>query len=576
MKKKYLLFLFVILSFAFIQIMVVFCRENNIDLLSLADRISKIDHSIDTEYPIKASSSLLQSSEEENVKNMSEKITYLLLGNPNEKVSDYKEYAYRKKELLSLRYNKEIPKDKNGSLQEDSEEYQDDIVTGYNIPNMFLTITEKNITYTEKPITEIFETEKYIISRNVFRNITMETESANNPKEFTEKNTNLILYYFFKELNNQPKLYWIMAETEDNLNTYFQTTEQLEYANKINVVNKYDGKIDDLYDTTKLAKISESMMKTNYLNSVKNVVNVNAISNQNIASSAMGFFLSDGIVATSWSFFQNAMQYAEITITDQSLKSYEIDGIVTANDALDIVLIKLKNKTNTSIKLPGQSTLKEEDGVMLLGSKSGLNISPTTGIVISSSGTIKAMIPTSPKEVGSPLFDMNGVLVGYLQPKSYTSSISTFIPSIYLKEIKEQIEKVGFNNLKIISLESLKEKYNVTYKEEQIKNTIPEKVWNEYKTIGKIESNISLTLKKASYYNNIVSLRYSNNTSSYFENEENGIDLFLLAMPFVTELENSGYKETYSSSSKRTYENEKYEIILMKEFNYLIVLMMRK
>ena len=45
---------------------------------------------------------------------------------------------------------------------------------------------------------------------------------------------------------------------------------------------------------------------------------------------------------------------------------------------------------------------------------------------------------------------------------------------------------------------------------------------------------------------------------------------------FQKELLNQGYTEKLRSEEKSIYENEEYQIILMEEFDYLIIVMVRK
>lgn len=576
MKKKWIVSFLIIGTFFTYQNVV--SEEKKLDIKSLIQEIDvKKEDELEENYKIKTDGISFELDSEEEIEELAKKTTYLLLGNPNTKTNSYQEYAKRKKALLSIRYHKEIPKDDNGNYIEESEEYKDDIITGFNISTMFLNLAEKNIKYKDEGTIKIFKTDKYMVARTILKDVTFEVESSQNPKEMIREENNLILYYFYKELDGKYGLYWIMAETEENVDSYFKDTIKQEYTNKIVTTTKYTNEIEEIYDNTKLEILSIKDINQVYKNNVGNVVNVNVVNGQNIESSAVGFFLTEGIVATSWSYIKNTLNLANtITITDKNMKSYNIDGFITANETLDIVLIKLKNKTKGKVILGDSTNIKEEDPVILLGSKTGLNISSTTGIVISNNNTIQTMIPTTKKETGSPLFNTKGEMIGYLQNKTTSSSISTFYPTKYLNEIKNELENTGFENIKVISYETLKENYKKEIKDEKERNTIPEKIWDEYRKIGNIEKTISLTLKKGSYYNNVVSLRYENISSNYFNGIESEMDSFIFVSPFLKELEQDGYQEVFSSKTKKIYENDKYQIILMKEFNYIIVLMMVK
>jgi len=48
-----------------------------------------------------------------------------------------------------------------------------------------------------------------------------------------------------------------------------------------------------------------------------------------------------------------------------------------------------------------------------------------------------------------------------------------------------------------------------------------------------------------------------------------------LATSFKSELISSDYKTTLDSKNKAIYENGKYKVIIMDEFNYLIIVMVK-
>jgi hypothetical protein len=77
-----------------------------------------------------------------------------------------------------------------------------------------------------------------------------------------------------------------------------------------------------------------------------------------------------------------------------------------------------------------------------------------------------------------------------------------------------------------------------------------------------------LELIKANYKDGIVSLRYKNDISKFISSME-------LSSPFRSELIKQGYKEIVNSDKKMIYESNDYKVIIMDEFNYLIIVMVR-
>ena len=149
------------------------------------------------------------------------------------------------------------------------------------------------------------------------------------------------------------------------------------------------------------------------------------------------------------------------------------------------------------------------------------------------------------------------------------TSISLAVNTSILKEIQNKFNNISFDKIETISFDKLKENYyHLKYDDEIIKNNIPSNKWKVYSKIGNIEDNISLKLVKASYNDGIVSLRYHNEVSNFIDNMQ-------ISLGFREQLIKDGYKETLSSSKKYIYENDKYQVIIMSEFDYLIVVMVK-
>ena len=206
---------------------------------------------------------------------------------------------------------------------------------------------------------------------------------------------------------------------------------------------------------------------------------------------------------------------------------------------------------------------------MTISSKSGVGLSLQTGIVTSKDGYIQSAIPLREADEGSPLYNDAGQLIGINTAKAVNTSVSLAIDVNALEEIKNKIGSKDFDSIKTVSFNELKEKYYYTnYNEEKIVNSISDTKWQTFKKIGDIENNIKLDLVKASYDNNVVSLRYKNGISKY-------INSMQLASSFKEELINTGYRETLNSSTKCIYVSNDYKVMIMDEFDYLIIVMVK-
>ncbi len=74
-----------------------------------------------------------------------------------------------------------------------------------------------------------------------------------------------------------------------------------------------------------------------------------------------------------------------------------------------------------------------------------------------------------------------------------------------------------------------------------------------------------MKIVKANYYNGVVSIRYKNNLDT--------IRPMKMAESFKNYLLNNGFKEELYSDKKCIYEKGNYQVILIEEFDYLIVIM---
>ena len=76
---------------------------------------------------------------EKEIEELTKKTTYLLLGNFNNTNESSEDYYKRHQEYLRLRYNPKVPEDESTftGLDENSQEYKDDLVSGITVPSMF-------------------------------------------------------------------------------------------------------------------------------------------------------------------------------------------------------------------------------------------------------------------------------------------------------------------------------------------------------------------------------------------------------------------------------------------------------
>lgn len=572
MKKKIILAT-LLLSFSSIT---VYALTNNFNFdtskLSFASNSKKenVVSNFNQNYNLTYSISNDNEKLEEEIKNLTKRTTYLLFGDFNSKDESSEDYYRRKKEWYDLRYNPEVPKDDSNAfgLDTNSQEYLDDIVSGMAIPQIFSQATELGLQYSSYGNIRVTINDNLVISSITLPNVKLKEQSKSDPMKYDYIETNFVMHYYYKKLNNEWKLYYLYGEDTDDVGEYFNEIETTE-SKTMAIAPSYQSQLSKIYSFEKLDKMTEEKLNNIYNSNVNNVVFLNGYYNNSVIASANGFFINNGLIVTTWNFLEKALingQY--ITIKGNNI-SYEVEGIVTANPDTDVAVIKVKNSNNSSIKLGDYKATNVEDPAIIISSKSGTGVMVQTGIVISNEDYIQTSIPLSTVDEGSPLFNQRGDVIGINTSKSTNTSISIAMNSEVLKEIQNKFKSLSFDKIETISFNELKEKYYyVKYNSENIKNSIPKGKWKTYSKIGNIEDTIKLELVKASYKDGIVSLRYKNSISQY-------INSMQLATDFKSKLISDGYEQVVNSSSKSIYKNKKYQVIIMDEFDYLIVVMVK-
>ncbi len=572
MKKKIILAT-LLLSFSSITVYA-FTNNFNFDTskLSFASNSKKgnVVSNFNQNYNLTYSISNDNEKLEEEIKNLTKRTTYLLFGDFNSKDESSEDYYRRKKEWYDLRYNPEVPKDDSNAfgLDTNSQEYLDDIVSGMAIPQIFSQATELGLQYSSYGDIRVTINDNLVISSITLPNVKLKEQSKSDPMKYDYIETNFVMHYYYKKLNNEWKLYYLYGEDTDDVGEYFNEIETTE-SKTMAIAPSYQSQLSKIYSFEKLDKMTEEKLNNIYNSNVNNVVFLNGYYNNSVIASANGFFINNGLIVTTWNFLEKALingQY--ITIKGNNI-SYEVEGIVTANPDTDVAVIKVKNSNNSSIKLGDYKATNVEDPAIIISSKSGTGVMVQTGIVISNEDYIQTSIPLSTVDEGSPLFNQRGDVIGINTSKSTNTSISIAMNSEVLKEIQNKFKSLSFDKIETISFNELKEKYYyVKYNSENIKNSIPKGKWKTYSKIGNIEDTIKLELVKASYKDGIVSLRYKNSISQY-------INSMQLATDFKSKLISDGYEQVVNSSSKSIYKNKKYQVIIMDEFDYLIVVMVK-
>jgi len=507
-------------------------------------------------------SSTHNSEDDKMTKDFVKEVTYYLLGAAGSTIESSKSYIERKLAFYDLRYAPDIPVDSEGNFDTNSQEYKDDLVSGLVIPNIFIQFNDLEIVYNEINDIQIVKVDDGFFAQVTLLDAEMKVVDDKNPINYKTINANINIYYYFKVYMGKYKLYYMYGEYDDELDVYNDNIVQKEYRG-INSVNTNKSDLSDLYNYAQLNKLSNSKIKEIYNNNKNNILIFNTIDNQNVSNVATGFFISNNIAVTTWSYLEKSLVNGSyITVKDGNGNLLNLEGIVSVDIDNDYAVLKVSGSNSKGVKFGSKPNI--EDAAIIISTKTGSVLSTNLGIVMTNENGINTLIPTLEYEEGAPVFNANGQVVGMNSSKITGSYFSKAYSNDVFIELQNKFKTLDINNISYISFEELKNSYYVQYGADKIINNIDDKVWNKYKKIGNLENNISLELIKASYKDSVLSLRYKNKLSSVFDNMS-------LASAFIKQLKIDGYEEKINNSIKKVYSNNKYRVTIMSDFDYLII-----
>lgn len=329
----------------------------------------------------------------------------------------------------------------------------------------------------------------------------------------------------------------------------------------------YNNALKEQYNTEKIDKFIEENKDDVYKELSGQVVFLNTYSTDNtIVESANGTILSPGVVVTTWNYVKKSIINGnKIVVSNYVGETYDLDGIISINTDLDLAFLKLRNNIGVESHLGNVYDVSVESVDFTLCTGEDYTLEMKFGYLLKRGGLITSAITLERNEEGSPLYSYKKELIGINNADVLKSSTSLARSTNYMKNLQSRLQQQEFSTIEFTTFNDLKEKY-INENSEVEDNTIPKKIWNKYKRIGNIEETIPLTLIKSSYDDGIVSLRYVNDIEKYSDN-------FSLAKDFIIKLEKQGYKKKHSSTYKIIYAKGNKRVILLSEFNYLIIIM---
>lgn len=378
-----------------------------------------------------------------------------------------------------------------------------------------------------------------------------------------DKKKDIVLSYWLKKDSDSYKVFYPWIEFSDNINTFF---EEISYKEETgNVIGDSYNKLS--LDGNGNVAVSEDKLLEIYNYNKDSVVQITSMGDKYNYGS--GFYLREGIVVTTWSLFKQFLTEGDyIYVNDCNGNTYDVLGVVSADTKYDVVLLKINKEVGKSVTLGNTNELYSSNKVFTINSKynSGFSINYGTNMSVKD-GKIKNMFALSSSDIGSALFNEYNEVIGFNVGDKLYSELSYANSTNYLKNIQNKLMNTKFDNIKYTKLDIFKENYYISIGKEKKYNNVSDSEWNLFKNIGELERNIKMELVKSSHKDDILSLRYSNDTKGM-------LNSIYLASDFTEKLLEEGFELTFYNDQKYIYKNSEYQIILKDNFNYLIILIM--
>ena len=381
------------------------------------------------------------------------------------------------------------------------------------------------------------------------------------------KDNEVVLTYWLKKDNGDYKVYYPWITVGSKLEDFFEKLAKEEDSG--DVVGTSYNSLSLENDGTKY--VDDDVLKSLYQSNKNKVVQITGMADTGSNMYGSGFYLSEGIVVTTWSLLQQFLTDSNyIYVNDVTGNTYNVEGIIAAQVDYDVVVLKLNKEAGEAVSIADSSTLKLDDKLFMINSRNNGGFSINYGTFISiDNGRIKNLLAISSSDVGSALFNQNGEVVGFSVSDQVHSELSYANSTDYLINLQKILMSQRFEDVKYTPLEDFKDNYYLKYTDEKEYNNVPKKKWNKLTKIGNLNENINLKLIKASYADHVMSLRYVANNSS-------SIDSIYFVASYVENLEKEGYRLVRDELDQKTYDNGDYKIVIKDSYNYLIILIVEK
>lgn len=565
MKKK----IIILASFLFIIIVVTITFAlptftiSKIDLLK-DSKINDIKSYLNPDYQIEEPELVANASEDLILKTAYEALS-LLLGKPNTESSsnDYFAQLSKYEEFLKYCYNNSnLPLDEDGNISSQYQYYiiEEDETTKDQFNSAIKTLSNLRIQNYENLKILDFYTYDGLKHRISYRVQNAKFKIINAITQVYEDKVGNIDITLEVINNNGIK---ILA---------FYSDYDAEQGEKVNA--KESSETDSLIGKLSYNEVKEheytpeeqSQIQNIYSNFKTSIVSL-ATSNINnaITSNATGFFIREGVIITSWAWFESyLMSNDSLTIADMNNKIYKLDGIISLSTFYDIVVLKLTEAEGTPITKIGYAS--RGSLIVALSSPTSIGIATNVGKIMDSEDEIlKLNLAVTEGEVGSPLFNLKGELAGIISSTKINSTVSYATNTFAFSSLLSRLKHRDFDEIKSYKINALKTSmYQNTISKLEFSQDYDQNLYNQYMK----DFNI-----KNVYQDNIFSIITTNDRLiiKVAFNENNIISKKQYANLYVSKLKEVGYKIIGNNNYQMVLLKENIRINIKYESSYIVI-----
>lgn len=241
------------------------------------------------------------------------------------------------------------------------------------------------------------------------------------------------------------------TDNQSELYSYEEILARINYSKDGVAVKKYIYQDSNSTNTKLVSEFDDKDIERVVRTNMDEVVIIyNLAANGRVNSIGSGFFIKPGIILTNWHVIDGADQ---LKIIMNNGRECELDGIVSANDNIDLAIVKLKHELGKGVTFANLQALDNSSPVVAIGHPLGNLYTVTVGsydknIVNQEVNFMQSQLPLLPGNSGGPLLDKNGDVIG-INTAITAGNTTLSLPYKYIDNILQSLKKYNFNEIEV-------------------------------------------------------------------------------------------------------------------------------